>query len=511
MAITIFLLFTALIFFSKLKYKNEYFFILLFLIISIKINLNIISSRYIIIIFLSILLLLISRNLKLTAPTILLFCYFIYIYLQSFFYLTKFEVTSANNYFFIFIIFYFLFSNITLNKNFLKYFLIIVGFIFAADIIIEHIFKFKILFSLILLKPVFNKNPGAYPLSIIFEKNTAGLITMLPLFIIFDYENKIFSFQEKISDFKKYFKYFFLFISILSELYVIIIIRSSGLFIILGLLLIFILLKNKFIPKPLSIFIYLLCFILIAYMIFFRFPNLKSSFEWRKIYWLNAIKYFLLNPVFGMGTGCYPESFFIFKNSAINHFTIFAHNIFLQSLSENGLIGFFLFWGFVILLLKKSYKNKNEFYLFIIIFVILFHNFYSASFYNRIILFILFGFLSQIRQYEIQKQQFKIFFINSLRAVLLVVLLNSFLLLGNSVYLKKSFVSLKFGNLYKFNIYSDKAIKFYPFNPANYILKAEYFKLVPGADKTVKQYYDLASKFSCDKRIVKFSRQRADK
>ena len=62
-----------------------------------------------------------------------------------------------------------------------------------------------------------------------------------------------------------------------------------------------------------------------------------------------AVNMFLQHPLFGVGYGNWrsiiPDYFPGFDLSFINEFFPFAHDIYLQALSENGLIGFLLFFA----------------------------------------------------------------------------------------------------------------------------------------------------------------------
>lgn len=67
-----------------------------------------------------------------------------------------------------------------------------------------------------------------------------------------------------------------------------------------------------------------------------------------------AIEYYKLNPIIGNGTNTYPNYQYQIIGSKSN-----PHNIYLEILCENGIIGLFLLIVFLISIIYKSIKNKN--------------------------------------------------------------------------------------------------------------------------------------------------------
>jgi O-antigen ligase len=96
-----------------------------------------------------------------------------------------------------------------------------------------------------------------------------------------------------------------------------------------------------------------------------RFENvITDNGSGRIVLWKNAIDTFIDHPIFGIGINStidYSKPIY-----GSNHY---IHNVYLEVLSETGLVGFIAFMGFIISALKKfniSYKNnKSILYLYV--------------------------------------------------------------------------------------------------------------------------------------------------
>lgn len=89
----------------------------------------------------------------------------------------------------------------------------------------------------------------------------------------------------------------------------------------------------------------------------------------RSVMYLLAIQMFSKQPILGAGTGAYRLLYSTTLASDINHMYLNTHNVYLQLLAENGIIGFCLFLfasistlyrGVTVLRKMHMMKNKNE-------------------------------------------------------------------------------------------------------------------------------------------------------
>lgn len=99
-----------------------------------------------------------------------------------------------------------------------------------------------------------------------------------------------------------------------------------------------------------------------------------------------AIKNFFSNPVFGIGTG---------QTASHSAFKLESHNLFLQTLGENGLLGFFILISIYYNYIKKSYVIKPVVPLFLIAGIAVFFNANTVSFFDMrtfVSLFVLLNF-----------------------------------------------------------------------------------------------------------------------
>lgn len=94
-----------------------------------------------------------------------------------------------------------------------------------------------------------------------------------------------------------------------------------------------------------------------------------------------AIRNFMSNPLFGIGTGQTP---------IISKYQLESHNLFLQTLGENGLFSFFilvsLFWAY----LRKAYKLRFDCIVFIIAGIAVILNANTVSYFDMRIFFSLY-------------------------------------------------------------------------------------------------------------------------
>lgn len=114
------------------------------------------------------------------------------------------------------------------------------------------------------------------------------------------------------------------------------------------------------------IFKKLIPFLLLSEFLFLIFgyklkilPHIHSLVD-RTFYWKSTLKIILLKPLFGIGSENFKYYFLKFKLPfclEAKH----AHSLFLELLSENGIIGFVLFSIFLFLLIKNSLKENNFF------------------------------------------------------------------------------------------------------------------------------------------------------
>lgn len=75
-----------------------------------------------------------------------------------------------------------------------------------------------------------------------------------------------------------------------------------------------------------------------------------------------AISMFLKNPILGQGTGSYRLSYFAFLAKDTNHMYLNAHNVYLQLLAENGIVGLSIFFTAVLLTLHRAVGLLRKFH-----------------------------------------------------------------------------------------------------------------------------------------------------
>jgi len=139
---------------------------------------------------------------------------------------------------------------------------------------------------------------------------------------------------------------------------------------------------NHFQPQPFfpRLRIYLI-FFLVFYFSFFiygtQYTPGKSPTGSREHYWYQALKGFQENPLFGIGPGNFLYASFKYQPINSDITAMSAHNIFLNYLTENGLIFSLVFFYFIITQLKLQFHQNPLF--FTIAFVSLLNTTFSSS------------------------------------------------------------------------------------------------------------------------------------
>ena len=139
---------------------------------------------------------------------------------------------------------------------------------------------------------------------------------------------------------------------------------------------------NHFNPKPYfpRLRLYFITF-LIFYFGFFLFGSKytinKSPTGHRQYYWYQAIKGFQENPIFGLGPANFLYASIKYQPVNISANAMSAHNIFLDYLSQNGLIFSTIFFILIIFYLRDQFLQNPLF--FTVGFVSLFNSIFSAS------------------------------------------------------------------------------------------------------------------------------------
>ena len=125
--------------------------------------------------------------------------------------------------------------------------------------------------------------------------------------------------------------------------------------------------SNRFIKVLFSLMILFVMFYLVANYI----PALAGAFarfsedgdSGRSVMYLLAIKMFLMNPLMGSGTGAYKIQYCYYLAKDADHMYLNTHNVYLQLLAENGIIGLVMFLFAAILTLIISIKLLQEFHI----------------------------------------------------------------------------------------------------------------------------------------------------
>jgi O-antigen ligase len=72
--------------------------------------------------------------------------------------------------------------------------------------------------------------------------------------------------------------------------------------------------------------------------------------------WTGALTAFTQHPLIGIGSRNLQIMMFDFVDEA----NLAAHNAYLQILAENGIVGFILFFGPFVYLLRRAWKNRAD-------------------------------------------------------------------------------------------------------------------------------------------------------
>ncbi|MCS7180689.1 MAG: O-antigen ligase family protein, partial [bacterium] len=212
------------------------------------------------------------------------------------------------------------------------------------------------------------------------------LISLMPLlFFIF------------VKEYKSYYGFFSIFLFILCLLNLIFTESMGGIliffFIFHLIFLQFILEERKFKKFVPYVLIFEFILLIIGYQLKIL-PHIHSLLD-RIGYWKASLKVVLLRPIIGVGPENFRYYFLKFKLPEGLE-TAHAHNLLIEILVENGVIGLFLFCVFIFNLLLDFWKNQMEilnrgiFYLLISFFL---HNLIDFNFYDPsvAILFFIFG------------------------------------------------------------------------------------------------------------------------
>lgn len=80
-----------------------------------------------------------------------------------------------------------------------------------------------------------------------------------------------------------------------------------------------------------------------------------DRFTGRLDIWEAGVKVFLEHPLLGVGVGGFPAAVVRYLNRPL-----VAHNLYLSVLGENGIVGFCLFMGIVVLVLRSTMKYRTQ-------------------------------------------------------------------------------------------------------------------------------------------------------
>lgn len=165
--------------------------------------------------------------------------------------------------------------------------------------------------------------------------------------------------------------------------------KSLGAWLSLGLtLIIFLILQYKPTKKQkLTIAISFTCIALImAFILASRWDRLvdldnpQSSIVQRLNYWHTALAMIKDHPILGIGPGNFQEVFLAYKAGPGTD-TRYAHNIFLHTWSEAGILGFLSICCLIVIFLKKLLTKPENSFIIMGGFVFLLHNLIDNSFF----------------------------------------------------------------------------------------------------------------------------------
>jgi len=451
-----------------------------------KFNLPHIYFKYIFIMYLCGLIIILSNKIEYSALSALLVFAGYYLIMSNITHVESYEITAATHYYYMFILMAIVFSLFEFSENEISKLFVLLSCVIAVDCIIEKKFHFKMLHSLIEMKPVFSPKFSAVT-SIQFNENFSALICFIPVvYILWSYRGKL-----------KIFLISIIFTSL-------IILDCKAVLFYFFILLIIYLYRSHY--RKIAV----ISSVILLFAILSQHWYVVKSFGIRMIYWNLALKLFLRESIlFGSGTGNFPSVFFIFKGSypSGGHITPSPHNILLQILCENGLIGVCIFIILSLLLFIKA-RQKKMFFLFSFVVIILLHNLFDMSSLDRMVFFtaaLVCGAI--LREIDIQKKDESYKRKKQiLRGFVLVFaffcLLSSFFIGASEYFQKKASKSLFAGNYNDFETKLASAFHFYPLHPSNFLLRGQYiFNRFEDSKNAEFQYY-IASNFSIDKRLV---------
>lgn len=131
--------------------------------------------------------------------------------------------------------------------------------------------------------------------------------------------------------------------------------RGQLIFSVLAIFICYILIDNKRLGKRITkIFGVGLTIVVGTYFASFFIPELSEVFErfdggvleltsGRNVMYALALRIFLANPILGAGMGAYKYQYATYIANDINHMYLNTHNVYLQLLCENGIVGLFIF------------------------------------------------------------------------------------------------------------------------------------------------------------------------
>ena len=86
----------------------------------------------------------------------------------------------------------------------------------------------------------------------------------------------------------------------------------------------------------------------------------KASLFFRQEIWKDTLKLFRANPVLGVGLGAYETVFPIYARHDGMYVVNYAHNDYLQALSDGGIVGFGLALLFIVLLFRAVARSLKS-------------------------------------------------------------------------------------------------------------------------------------------------------
>lgn len=128
--------------------------------------------------------------------------------------------------------------------------------------------------------------------------------------------------------------------------------------------------KNRISSRFVKILMVLMIFGVIFYLLSKYIPSISETFvrfsedgdSGRSVMYLLAINMFLENPILGKGTGAYKLQYHIYLAQDVQHMYLNAHNVYLQLLAENGILGLVLFVYAAFYTLLKSISLLRKFH-----------------------------------------------------------------------------------------------------------------------------------------------------